>query len=46
MRDGKVYYHAVYFDQMTMMTQLRLVPERWFCWEPLWWAPASLQIER
>jgi steroid delta-isomerase-like uncharacterized protein len=26
-RDGKVYYHAVYFDQMTMMMQLGLMPE-------------------
>jgi hypothetical protein len=26
-RDGKVYYHAVYFDQMTMMMQLGLMPQ-------------------
>jgi predicted ester cyclase len=26
-RGGKVYYHAVYFDQMTMMTQFGLMPE-------------------
>jgi hypothetical protein len=27
-RNGKVYYHAVYFDQMIMMMQLGLMPER------------------